>query len=69
MVAVGNAIGLPAALVLMRVMSGLLFGVAARNTGLLIEASLVSALVAAAACYLPARAATLKEPIAVLRCD
>jgi putative ABC transport system permease protein len=69
MVAVGNAIGLPAALVLMRVMSGLLFGVAAGNTGLLIEASLVSALVAAAACYLPARAATLKEPIAVLRCD
>jgi predicted permease len=69
LVAVGVAIGLAAALVLSRAMSGLLFGVRPTDPIALSGAAAVLALVALAACYLPARRATLIAPITALRSE
>jgi putative ABC transport system permease protein len=69
MAAIGIAVGVPAALALMRLMSGLLSGVASTDplTYVAVVALLgVSALLAS---YLPARRATRIDPLTALRAD
>lgn len=67
--ATGLAIGVVGALALTRVLSGLLFGVGARDplTFVVVPATLF--IVALAACVIPARRATRVEPVIALRGD
>jgi len=67
MTALGVLIGLVAALGLTRLMSKLLFGVSASDPVTFIAVALLLALVALAACYLPARRAARLDPMAALR--
>ena len=67
LVLIGGAIGLAGALVLTQLLSGLLFGVSARDP--LTFAGIISILAAVAllACYLPARRAMKLDPLNALR--
>ncbi len=63
----GLAIGLPAALVLARLLSSLLFGVVSLDVAVFMACTIVLALVAALAGYLPARRAAKVDPMVALR--
>jgi putative ABC transport system permease protein len=63
----GIAIGLAGALVLMRLMSGMLFGVSATDFTTYAACAGMVALVATAACYIPARRASRLHPMKALR--
>ncbi|MBO0861935.1 MAG: ABC transporter permease, partial [Chloracidobacterium sp.] len=64
---IGVAAGIFGAIAAARVMSGLLYGVAATDPVTFAAISLLLAIVAMLACYLPARRAAKIEPIAALR--
>jgi predicted permease len=66
---VGLALGLAAAFAGTRVLSSLLYGVRAHDPATLIGVSLTVAVVALAACYIPARRAMHVEPLTALRRD
>jgi putative ABC transport system permease protein len=63
----GIALGVAAALALTRVVSKLLFGIAASDPATFLGVSLLLLLVALAACYVPARRAMRIDPILALR--
>jgi putative ABC transport system permease protein len=63
----GIALGVTAALALTRVVSRLLFGIAASDPATFLAVSLLLLVVALAACYVPARRAMRIDPIVALR--
>jgi putative ABC transport system permease protein len=67
LVAVGLAIGVVSSIVLTRLMKGLLFQVEPTDPATFIGVSLVLALVALLACYVPARRALRVDPLLALR--
>jgi len=64
---IGLAIGVPAALALTRAISSLLFGVVRLDYPIFASFTLLLALVAAAAAFIPARRATRVDPMVALR--
>jgi len=68
-VGIGVAIGLAGSLALSRYLESLLFGVTTRDVAVLASVTALLVLVAAAACYLPARRATRADPLAALRAE
>ncbi len=69
LVLAGIAIGLVAGLVLTRVLASLLFGVSLSNPLMYLAVCMGLTLVAAAACYLPARTAVKVDPVRALRAE
>jgi len=67
--AAGLALGVGGALLVTRLLASLLYGVSSTDPASFILAPLILTLVAAAACYLPARRATRVDPATVLRED
>jgi putative ABC transport system permease protein len=65
--AIGGAIGIAAALGLTQLASSLLFGVSAQDPLTFVGVAVLLALVAGAACYLPARRAMRVDPMVALR--
>ncbi|MEO7144280.1 MAG: ABC transporter permease, partial [Bryobacteraceae bacterium] len=65
----GAAVGIPAALLLARLISSLLFQVSAFSPGVYLAIAAVLTAVALLASYVPARRATRVDPMAVLRDD
>jgi predicted permease len=67
LVAVGAAVGLAASVGVTRILKSVLFGVQAGDPVTLLAVSALLALVALAACYIPARRATRVDPLVALR--
>jgi putative ABC transport system permease protein len=67
--AAGVVVGLTGAFAVMRVLGKLLYGIAPNDGATFAGAALLLTVVAAAACYIPARRAARADPIAALRCD
>ena len=67
--ALGIATGVGGALVLTRYLSSLIFGVTATDPTTFVTVPLLLFVVAAIACYLPARRATRVDPVVALRAD
>jgi putative ABC transport system permease protein len=64
---IGLAIGVAASLAVTRVMASLLYGVGARDPLTMVAVAAALAIVAAAACLIPARRATKVDPMVALR--
>ena len=67
LVAIGSAIGVPAALLSSRLVASMLFGLSAIDTASLLAAVVIMLLIAALAGYLPARRASRVDPMVALR--
>jgi putative ABC transport system permease protein len=69
LVGVRIALGLAGALAATRLLSGLLYGVSPSDPLTFAGVSFALAVVALAACYLPARRASRADPLSILRND
>ena len=69
LILLGLAIGLIGAYLATRVMASLLFGVTAKDPFTFVAVSVLLAIVALLACYIPALRATKVDPIDALRCE
>ena len=69
MTAISTAIGLAIALALARSVSSLLYGVHASDPATFISMAAILTIVALAGCYIPARRATMVNPIVALKTD
>jgi putative ABC transport system permease protein len=67
MLIAGVVVGLPLAYILARLSQSLLFGVSASNPAIYAVGLVLIAVVAVAACYVPARRATRVDPLVALR--
>jgi len=67
--AIGSLLGLGGALFLGRLLSGMLYGVAATDPGTYLAVTALILLVALLACFIPARRATRVEPTVALRSE
>ncbi len=67
LVVIGLAVGIVGALAITRVMTTMLHGVGARDPGTIVGVAILLTLVAAIACFVPARAATRTDPNTALR--
>ncbi|MGA7342178.1 MAG: FtsX-like permease family protein [Terracidiphilus sp.] len=65
----GSALGLAGALIVSRLMAGLLYGVSPADPLTFAGVTLVLTAVAFAACSIPARRAMGVDPLSALRCD
>lgn len=65
----GIAIGLVGAFALTRVLSSMLYGVEPTELGTFSGVAVLLALIAALACYVPARRATKVDPIIAVRAE
>ena len=68
LVTVGIALGVAGSLVLTRFIASQLYGVSATDPVTFVAASMILAVGALVACYIPARRATKLDPMVVLRC-
>ena len=68
-VGIGTGLGIAGSLALSRYLESLLFGVTTRDAVVLAGVTALLLLVAAAACYLPARRATRADPLTALRAE
>jgi len=67
LVAVGVALGLVAALMLTRLLEGMVYGVSMRDPLIFVLVNLLLVTVSLAACYVPARRAMRVDPLVALR--
>jgi predicted permease len=67
LVAVGVALGLVAALMLTRLLEGMVYGVSMRDPLIFVLVNLLLVTVSLAACYIPARCAMRVDPLVALR--
>jgi ABC-type antimicrobial peptide transport system permease subunit len=63
----GVALGIPGALAVARLMRSMLYGVAPTDPVVFVGVPLLLIVVAAVACYIPARRATKVDPVAALK--
>jgi len=69
LVGLGLVLGLAGATAGTRYLEGLLFGLTPLDPSTFADVAIAFALVAAAAAYVPARRATLVDPVEALRCE
>jgi putative ABC transport system permease protein len=67
LVAIGLALGMPAALIATRVIRGLLFGVAPTDPATFAGVALLMAVIGLAACWIPAMRAARVDPAVTMR--
>ncbi len=64
---IGLVLGMSGALGLTRFLESLLYGVEARDTATMVAVGVILAVVAVAACWVPARRASIIDPMVALR--